>query len=106
MFAKPFRLTLGRQKILGQRFTSPTLSLVVSDNGLEHNRYACLVTKKVDKRAVIRNRIRRLVISELQAKHLQIHPRHDLFFMAKVTQQDEKQIQSDVSSLLEQAHLL
>ncbi len=43
----------------GKKWVSTTLVLQIAENGLEKPRYGLTVSKKTDKSAVIRNRIRR-----------------------------------------------
>lgn len=44
----------------GQRFHTKHFVLTVSKNSLTHPRFACVVSKTISKKAVVRNRIRRL----------------------------------------------
>lgn len=50
----------------GQRFHAGHFVLTVSKNTLTHPRFACIVSKTISKKAVIRNKVRRLVHEALQ----------------------------------------
>ncbi len=105
MFAKSLRLPLGKTHIHGKTLSSLYLVLTISPNNNETNRYACLVTKKIDKRATVRNRLRRLVITSLQEYHTKLKQGYDLFFRVKALP-EEKDIQEEVGRLLQESTLL
>lgn len=69
----PKKLRLSRQSFLtakknGQRYSSSNFSLTVYDSGLEYTRYSVITSTKIDKRAVVRNRLRRQIY-EFLSKH-------------------------------------
>lgn len=53
--AEDIRLALTR----GRRLGTPLFLIAARPNGLGYTRFACIISRKVDKRAVARNRIRR-----------------------------------------------
>jgi len=72
MLAKQYRLPWKiRFEKHGLFFSSYPFNARVRQNGLLYNRFAVLVTKRIDKRAAARNRVRRLIytaIAELSEK--------------------------------------
>jgi len=65
MLAKKYRLPFKVRFGKALFFPSHFFNARIKQNGLLHNRYAILVSKKIDKRATVRNRIRRLIYAVL-----------------------------------------
>ncbi len=61
MLKKQNRLGKITKKKEDKLFSFPLFSLRVSDNGEKTTRFAFIVSKKIDKRAVIRNRTKRVL---------------------------------------------
>jgi ribonuclease P protein component len=64
MLAKKLRLNryqLIKTKSSGHRFYSPNLSVIAAENQLAFDRYAVVTSAKLDKRAVVRNKLRRQI---------------------------------------------
>lgn len=69
MLSKPHRLPTPDVKQVtrfGRRLTSPHLALMYRNNTVGIPRFAFIVSKKIDKRATERNRIRRLLRESVQ----------------------------------------
>lgn len=49
-----------------KQFTFPLFNLRVSDNGEKTTKFAFIVSKKIDKRAVVRNRTKRVLRSAVE----------------------------------------
>lgn len=74
-------------------FKTPLFAVKIAKNGLSESRFAFLVRKTVDKRAVIRNRIRRVFRSRIEAMPEVLTSGHDmLFFLEKSILDEERDI--------------
>lgn len=108
MFKRENRLP-ARTRLSQARFlTHPFFRLKVGVNNLSINRYAFVVKKSVDKRAVYRNRIRRLFRSCVEDLALEIKPGQDmLFFLEKgIIDQPKEELQKVVGEFLRKNQLL
>lgn len=83
MLAKPLRLPATIRLVSPKSVYSPYFTLKIAKNGLEISRFGFIVGKKIDKRAVIRNRLRRRFRAGIEAKLDQIKPGYDLLFLLK-----------------------
>lgn len=82
MLKKEFRLPktkLNRQKV----FNLPDVTLKISENGLEVSRFGFVVSKKVDRRAVIRNKVKRILRSYVQENLKNIKQGFDFLLISK-----------------------
>lgn len=83
MFERKYRLlaktSFGRAKGLD----SPTFRLKILENNLLYNRLGFIVSKKVDKRAVVRNRTKRRFRSCLENMSAKIKTGNDMIFLIK-----------------------
>lgn len=71
MLAKKYRLPWGVRFDNSRSFSGAFFLAKVESNSLLLNRFGVIVSKKIDKRAVVRNRIKRLIytaVGELQDK--------------------------------------
>ena len=81
--------TLGRGADLGlllrrgRRSSSPLFHAASRPNGLAHSRFAFIVPRAVDKRAVVRNRLRRRMREYIRARAGRIVPSHDIAITCK-----------------------
>jgi ribonuclease P protein component len=66
MLKKQNRLSRITKKRGDKLFTFPLFNLRVSDNGEETTKFAFIVSKKIDKRAVVRNRTKRVLRSGIE----------------------------------------
>lgn len=107
MFKKKNRLSVG-VKILGPSFNTRFFVLKTARNGLLHSRFGFIVSKKIDKRAVVRNSLKRKIRSCLEKNFLGIKPGFDLLFLLKKEAVDKNQLEicSEVSSELKKQKLL
>lgn len=84
------------------------LSMKFMPNNLEHSRFGVVVSKKVDKRAVVRNRIRRRIYEILRKNWDNISSGHDALisvFGSELAQQPAKDLEDSVLKILEKAQL-
>lgn len=61
-------------------FTTPLFTLRVTQNTLSYNRYGFVVSKKVDKRAVVRNRVKRQLRACIEHALYDIKSGYDMLF--------------------------
>lgn len=80
MFKKINRLPVG-EKILGSNINSSLFSLKISKNSLPYSRFGFIVSKKIDKRAVVRNSLKRNVRACVEELFDKIKPGYDLLFL-------------------------
>ena len=73
-----------RAQVLGRKWVSGTIVLQVAENGLDIARYGLTVSKKTDKSAVVRNRIRRRLRSAaLEILPLEVKPGLDYVLVGR-----------------------
>lgn len=92
----------------GRNFSTANLVLKVFNNKLENPRFGLMVSNKVDKRAVIRNRIRRQIRELLRLRINEFKEKYDCLFVVQkgTVNLTRDQLQKEVLSLLEKARLL
>jgi ribonuclease P protein component len=82
MLKKTFRL-LGPIPKNANSYSTPFFSLKVSKNSEEVSRFGFLVSKKIDKRAVVRNRAKRILRGCVERSLSQIKGGYDFLFIAR-----------------------
>lgn len=82
MLAKQFRLPITISLAGTPLFSDNSLSVKVQKNNLPNSRFGFVVGKGVDKRAVVRNRIKRSVRSLIEEKYLHV-PGLDMLFILR-----------------------
>jgi ribonuclease P protein component len=91
MLSKEYRLPSNSQLKNSSFFKTPLFAVKIAKNGITESRFAFLVRKKVDKRAVKRNKIRRVFRSCIEQMHAEIKPGYDmLFFLEKSIIEQER----------------
>ena len=80
MLQKQYRLPGAVRLTSTSSFRSSIFLLKVSSNGLKHSRFGFIVRKTVDKRATVRNRIRRVFRSVIEEMQQTIKPGYDMLF--------------------------
>ena len=84
MFKRQNRLPRGIGFFNSSFFSTPNFILKVKKNGLIVNRFGIVVSKKIDKRAVVRNRIKRMLREILVGLNSEMTPGHDILFIARI----------------------
>lgn len=82
-------------------FSSPLFILKEKRNGLENNRFGIVVSKKVDKRAVVRNKIKRILRSSIVVLNRNMTAGHDMLVITRKEILNKKQ--DEVSKELKRA---
>jgi ribonuclease P protein component len=83
MLATTFRLSANKKYEFTRSFSTPYFLLKIAKNNSDEKKFGFIVSKKVDKRAVIRNRAKRVVRSCIEELLSQIHPGYTLLFILK-----------------------
>ena len=83
MLRRKFRIPKGIGFNNSRLFSSALFTIKVRENGFSFNRFAIIVSKKVDKRAVVRNRIRRLISSCIEELYYDLKQGKDMIFIVK-----------------------
>lgn len=91
----PLRTELHRLQKEGRLYHFPFFGLLAGKNNLPVSRFAFIVSKKIHKKAVRRNRIKRLLREAARELLPQIKPGFDVVFLTK-----KNIIDQDLSSLL------
>lgn len=112
MLPKNYRLRLKNDfdrlfkegKFAGQAF----LTLGFAKNKLDNSRFAVIVAKKVSKKAVVRNSIKRKIMEIIRLNLQNIKPGFDLVFIAKPEIQGKKykEVETAILSLFKRARLV
>lgn len=91
----------------GRSWSQPLLVLVTLANGLPHTRFGFLVSKRVGK-AVVRNRVKRLMREAARARLAQVCAGWDVVLIARVAivDADLLRIGEALDSLLQRAGLM
>jgi ribonuclease P protein component len=96
-----------RVKKEGRSWSHPLLVLCVLPNDLDYSRFGFSVSKRVGK-AVVRNRVKRLLREAVRLRRALIPPGQDLVFIARspIKEVDFQEVNRSVEELLRQASLL
>ena len=108
MLKKPNRLPAAAKFKQSSFFKTSYFTLRISSNGLPNNRFGFVVKKAIDKRAVARNRARRVFRSCIEEMFENINTGHDMLFVLEKGIIDRKRelIYKDLHSLLAEKELL
>jgi ribonuclease P protein component len=63
--------------------TCPLLVLKKKENGLELNRFGVIISKRIDKRAVVRNSLKRIFRDAFANLEKKINIKHDILIITK-----------------------
>lgn len=108
MLRKKYRLPRGIGFAKSQAFFSPFFTLRIKNNGLDVCRFGFIVSKKIDKRAVVRNKIKRQIRSCIEKRLNDIVAGKDMLFILKEKSKDRKkeEICGNTLSVLKERGLL
>jgi len=108
MLSREYRLP-ATTKLIHARFTKTSLfSIKYAQNNLTVSRFAFVVRKSVDKRAVVRNRIKRVFRSCVEELRTTIVPGYDmLFFLEKgIMDKQQKDLCRELEEFFQQKQLI
>ncbi|MBA3724364.1 MAG: ribonuclease P protein component [Candidatus Levybacteria bacterium] len=100
MLAQPHRLPATTRLTHAKFYKTLLFSVKYTKNDLTVSRFAFLVRKTVDKRAVARNRIRRVFRSCIEEQLTAIYPGYDMLFFLEKGIIDKKQ--ADLCQIVQQ----
>jgi len=102
MLQRKFRLPSFVRFTHAHAITTPFFSIKFCKNGLPISRFGFIVSKKVDKRAVVRNRVKRQVRHAVEQMLLEIMQGYDILFILRRSciQQDTSVISQEVKKTL------
>lgn len=83
MLKKQNRLSKINKNTKGQRFSSPFFNLVVSENGEKVSRFGFIISKKVSKSAVLRNKTKRVLAKAAEGLIEKIKVSKDIIIISK-----------------------
>ena len=108
MFKRENRLVGGVRFKNSYSFSVAQFVLKERENGLLLNRFGIVVSKKIDKRAVVRNKIKRIFRDALLNLNKNMMSGHDILFIAKtgILSKTEEENQLSIKSALEKAGLM
>jgi ribonuclease P protein component len=112
MLAKKYRITSDRDfnRVFkgGKRFFSEGINLIRMENGQDYSRFGFVVGSKVDKRAVIRNQVKRWMREAVRIRFDQVKPGFDVVMVAdkRAKELDYEGITGLIVRLLDKSRLL
>lgn len=108
MFKRENRLVYGVKFNNYFNFSVPQFILKTKSNGLLLNRFGIVVSKKIDKRAVVRNKIKRIFRSSLVDLNKNMAGGHDILFIVKpgIINKTKEEIYLLIKQALEKAGLM
>ena len=83
MFKKVYRLPPSVDFKNSSVYQTPFFTLKLSNNGKQNNRYGFIISKKIDKRAVVRNRTKRKVRFCIEKINDGMKKGYDMLFLIK-----------------------
>lgn len=103
MFKREFRIPKGLRFNNTRLLSTPFFLLKIKKNGLLLNRFAVIVSKKIDKRAVVRNKIRRIINSCIKDLSENLKQGWDFLFIVKkaVVGKRRQELYSEIKHNLE-----
>ena len=103
----PLRTEWHRLRKQGQIYQFPFFAIILKNNDLEFSRFAFIVSKKIHKRAVKRNRIKRLLRESIQLLLPRLKSNFDVVFLVKkeILGKDFQQVRSMVKKALKKGGL-
>lgn len=108
MFKRENRLVPGIKFNNSYLISSSQFVLKEKKNRLLVNRFGIVVSKKIDKRAVVRNRIKRMFRSSLEILNKNMSAGHDILFIARIRSLNKtrEEIQLSIKNALEKTGLM
>lgn len=83
MLKKKYRLPWGVKFDKGRSFSAPEFSAKVKSNTVLFSRFGVIISKKIDKSAVGRNRIKRLIYSIIEELYDNIEQGYDILIIMR-----------------------
>lgn len=108
MLDKQYRLPAAVRLTSPKSFSTQTFFLKISKNGLDESRFGFVVRKAVDKRAVKRNRIRRVFRSCIEEMLPEIQKGYDMLFLLKdkILEKKREDLYNELHAFFQEKKLL
>ena len=108
MLARVYRLPATTRLSRAHFVKTDLFTIRYGENNLEVTRFGFVVRKSVDKRAVVRNRIRRLFRSCIEELQKDIRPGYDmLFFLEKgIIDKQQADLREEIRKFLQQRQVI
>lgn len=108
MLKKKYRLSIKPGIRFQSSFKTPIFTLRFSRNDFLYNRYSVVVSKKVDKRAVVRNKLKRKITDVIKQTFSKIKTSYDIVFFATKQALDlsDSKLEEEVVNVLRKAGCL
>lgn len=108
MLKRKYRLVTWGNKERARVVHTPFFTLRVTQNTTTNTRFGFVVSKKIDRRAVVRNKVKRKIRSCIEEMKASIKPGFDLLFFAKKTavEEERKTILDRLTIVLRQENLI
>jgi len=105
MLKREFRIPKGVKFNNSRLFSSPLFTIKVRENGFSFNRFTVVVSKRIDKKAVVRNRIKRLISSCIGELYSVLKQGYDMLVVVKRGAIGEKRTEfcSEIKRIVEKA---
>ncbi len=105
MFKRENRLVSGARFGKSYFFSAPEFVLKERKNELLRNRFGIVVSKKIDKRAVVRNKIKRIFRDALVNLNKNMTVGHDMLFIVRagVLKKTKEETQGIIKNVIEKA---
>jgi ribonuclease P protein component len=108
MLRKRYRLPIKIKLTHSSVSRSETFLLKISQNKLSFNRFGFIISKKIDKRAVVRNRTKRLIRSCIEEISGKIKQGYDMLFIIQksVVDKNRYEFYNEIEKLLSEKQLI
>lgn len=108
MFKRQNRVPRGVGFYNSRTFPTALFILKVKENGLMLNRFGIVVSKKIDKRAVVRNKIKRMLRQILVDLNKEMTTGHDMLFIVRIgiINKSAKQCGFEIRNILEKGKFI
>lgn len=108
MFKKENRLPKGQNFKNSRILSTPFFNVRIAQNNSLINRYGFIVSKKIDKRAVIRNKTKRRLRAQIEKIKNQIKNGYDFLFVAKkrLIKEENKELFKEISKILNEKGII
>lgn len=83
MLARKYRLPIHRTHAFSKVISTPSFIMKTEKNNLGYSRFAFIISKKIDKRAVARNTIKRILVSAIQTIFPSLQKGYDILVIAR-----------------------
>lgn len=101
MLSKKYRLSIKERLKKPQFLNLEFFKIIKGENALSYLRFAVVVSKKISKKAVIRNRIKRIIYGILEKEKLENKKTQDLVIILKpnILEKDRKNLVSEIKKI-------